>query len=125
MKKTNKNKLFLSSGLSFRSKVHKGNYGAYQTKLNQKQTPNNSYIINSHLTSLNNLNPSIKKKAPNVNPTAANSICINVKAEVNRPNTNEPIDNFDMSKQYLASSSFWRLVIPVTLQSNIVFVNRI
>ena len=105
----------LSSIGSFGGKIHKSNNRTNQTELNKKQSPVDSHIINSHLTSLNSFIPSINSTAANVNPATANIIWGNSNLEVNGPNNQEAIDNLEISKQYFANSSFWRLVMKPTL----------
>ena len=95
----------------FGRKVHKCNNHSQKTKVEKKNRPKYSNIINIHLTSLNRFNPILRNSAEIVNPKRNKRTWGNPILEVKIPNIQEAIASFETSRQNLAISSFWRLVI--------------
>jgi len=103
----------------FRGIIHKSNHYSHQTESNQKQCPVDSNIINHHLISLNNSIPNLKNKIENVKPKNPKKSWGTLISEVNNPNTQDPKDNLETSKENLANSSVWRSVKEVLNLSDI------
>lgn len=114
----------LSSSRAFRSEVHEGDNRTNQAELNEEKTPKDSYIIDVHTNSFNTRIPSIKNITANVNPANAKRIWGKATSGVKRPNTQEPTESFEISKQYFANSSLWRFVIVATLTNHSIPVNQ-